>query len=327
MKEKEGQLLKDLQAHGIDEKDVFNKAAEGQTYIVKPFERRGAVVDLDKSIGGKGGFASSGDAREAITALGRTATPPADALKLGEALVASRELLGSENIDAFTKQAGETIPAFSKIDYRASGEPFTQATLDKMRENYDRLAGFKGAHRNLDNPVQVSVENILNLPLKDPGYKGIAGGIPARDEKGLGAVTDRATGRATIPALDALKQRQYEPGKGIPRQQEPTPGRRQQKFTGRGIEQEGIEAGFDRTPVEGPRTDTLRKDLGKQPTVDQAFLDKYNNNELSDNDLIKSLTNFVMASVKPVMSAEGKINSKKTADLQGFALERLAGAS
>ena len=158
----------DLEAAGVNPESIYKKAGEGQSYVLDRFESKGAVIDADSSIGGKGGFASAGDARESITALGRGQSP-ADVLRIAEGLIASeqaRKDLGQKNVNEFVKKAGEIIPGMSKVAYRASGKPFTQATLDKMRVEYDKLAGFEGAHKNLDNPVQVKTVNTLNQPIK-----------------------------------------------------------------------------------------------------------------------------------------------------------------
>ena len=298
-----------LAAQGIDEADLFEKAGEGQSYTVAPFERKGAVVDADKSIGGKGGFASSGDARESITAIGRGANE-IDALKLAEALVASQRYMTPAQITGLASEAGSTIPAFSKIRYESSGKVLNEESLVKMRDRIDKIAGYKGAHLQ-ENPKKVSVVNTLNLPTaKKPTRKlGPQEGTQVRPERELGVVTPTDhRGRFGRPksVIDRITQdKSLEPGIVL----------------GKDVkEKEGTEAfdpSFDRSEVAGPSTRDIRKDLGKQPKIDKNLLDKYNNNEISDNDLIKSLTNYVLNQV-PLKSG------RPDTQLQGFALERLS---
>ena len=165
----------DLAKAGIDESKIFNKAQKGQSYILTPLTKHGAVVDADKSIGGKSGFASGGDARESIQAAGKQMSI-ADAMQLAENIYEEgpegatgqglREFLGDaagvENIS----EAGSVIPAFSKIQYKASGNQLDTNAIEQMRKKYDETVGYEGAHLNLSNPVSVGVENTLNLSKK-----------------------------------------------------------------------------------------------------------------------------------------------------------------
>ena len=165
----------DLAKAGIDESKIFNKAQKGQSYVLTPLTKHGAVVDADKSIGGKSGFASGGDARESIQAAGKQMSI-ADAMQLAENIYEEgpegatgqglREFLGDaagvENIS----EAGSVIPAFSKIQYKASGNQLDTNAIEQMRKKYDETVGYEGAHLNLSNPVSVGVENTLNLSKK-----------------------------------------------------------------------------------------------------------------------------------------------------------------
>lgn len=213
---------------GIDEKDIFNKAQEGQSYVKVPFERKGAVVDADKSIGGKGGFASTGDARETIEAVGKQMSIT-DAMALSERLyeegpngntgIALREFL-SDVAPNESDNIGKIIPAFSKIKYYSTGEGITSERIQELRDQYDQLAGYKDAHKNLDRQFGIKVENTLNLPTKKKGARklGPDEGTQIRDERELGVVTPTDyRGRFGRPrsVIDKIPGHKSVPGKGI----------------------------------------------------------------------------------------------------------------
>ena len=185
----------DLKELGIKESDIFNKAEEGQVYVKVPFDKKGAVVDADSSIGGKGGFASSGDAREAISTAGKPMSAR-DGMRLAESLYEGGVKIGEffgVDIKEFAKKAGSIIPAFSKVQYKSTGNIIDSKSFDKIKNDYDKLAGYKGASNKLDNDFRITVENKLNLDEKTgrgphdappPGAR--------REDVDLGAVTDRA---------------------------------------------------------------------------------------------------------------------------------------
>ena len=312
-KERSGALdAADLSKLGIDEADVFNKAQEGQSYVKTPFEKKGAVVSADKSIGGKGGFASGGDAREAITTAGKSMSV-ADGMQLIENMFeegpngntgkALRAFMGDIAGDP-NANVGKNVPAFSKIQYKV-GEPLTLERLQEYRDQYDRLAGYKGAHQHLDRQFAIKTENTLNLPkAKKPSRKlGPDEGQQVRPEQELAVVTPTDfRGRFGRPrsVIDRIApDKSLEPGIVL--------GKDVQEKEGT----EAFEPSFDRRDIGKEEVRGLRQRIGKQPKVDEAFVEKYNDNKLSDDQLIKSMAGFILG-------------TQKNPDLQGFALEKFA---
>ena len=312
-KERAGALdAADLSKLGIDEADVFNKAQEGQSYVKTPFEKKGAVVSADKSIGGKGGFASGGDAREAITTAGKSMSV-ADGMQLIENMFeegpngntgkALRAFMGDIAGDP-NANVGKNVPAFSKIQYKV-GEPLTLERLQEYRDQYDRLAGYKGAHQHLDRQFAIKTENTLNLPkAKKPSRKlGPDEGQQVRPEQELAVVTPTDfRGRFGRPrsVIDRIApDKSLEPGIVL--------GKDVQEKEGT----EAFEPSFDRRDIGKEEVRGLRQRIGKQPKVDEAFVEKYNDNKLSDDQLIKSMAGFILG-------------TQKNPDLQGFALEKFA---
>ena len=307
----------DVKALGIDPGDIINKAKEGQSYVKEEFGRAGAVVDADKSIGGKGGMASGGDAREAITTAGK-AMSIADGMQLLETQFAQgpngpvgielKRFFGELSQDG--TPVGTEIPAFSKIKYKI-GEPLTEARMDELRAEYDALAGYIGASNNLDRQFGIKTVNTLNLDTtqKPKRELGPDEGTQVRPEQEIGVVTPTdhrgryGRPRSVIDRIQADKklEKNIQLGKDSKPQESGT---------------QSFDPAFDRSEVKGPSTRSLRSDLGKQDRVSQDLLDSYNKGKISDNKLIESLTGLVIGGVP---SKQGKPDLQ----LQGFALERL----
>ena len=362
----------------IAEADIYNKAAEGQVYTREPFYK--ATGQAAELAGGKGGFGSQGDARDAVGSfVGGQQQSPADFMRMIEnlhkfgkvnipqseiknALAAIREEAGRREAVVPKKGEGAAVLApvgVGNISYGAikgvfkglhnNGEISTES-LNQLRESYDKMAGYKGAHKNLDNTFALKTVNELNLPLKKKKKKGPSEAerteqkrkdIIAGKRKPEGSDLRRTAGQSGLYDIPIVADKNLEPniklGKDV-------------------TEREGtgeFEESFDRRDVGesvSPRQDLRGKGLkGTKASplyeqVDQA-LETYNAGDKTDNQLIQDLGDYVLNNVPKIATAaeggqkisEGQANfegvqasegtrgyNRENVELQGFALDRLA---
>ena len=212
--EREGALSKeDLASEGI--KPLVD-LQEGQSYVkIKLHTASGESAGL---AGGKGGFGSQGDAREAIGQIssGKATKSAADFQRLIQDLyTTSPEVMTNaqrnnalEIIRSIAKEkkvvdTGKATKPTSLTGKKIAGK-FTEAglaphplgnvgygilkgmsnsiknrenlnpkTLKEVNEAFDKLMGYEGAYKNLNNDFRIGVANDLNLPLKKDGPERI----------------------------------------------------------------------------------------------------------------------------------------------------------
>ena len=315
----------------VDEKDLLVEAGPGQRYEKITLEQasRGSAA----LAGGKGGFASGGDARESVgqlteadkkaneaarkaaAALGKVHNlpvgQPLSSEERSTALRSIRQLARSFEVAETSGYVGpehlrKAAPAKKKIDLAPTegnisygigkdgvamtGNTLTQADVDYLNDQYDKLAGYKGAHNHPDRNYRIGVVNNLNKPQRR--------GAKAPKTPLSGNRADQITlkgGSRTVdhPIIQSKPEKNIVLGKDV----------KEREGTGQFPES------FDRRDI-GPENRTnLRQNIGKQPKVDEKFIKDYNDNKISDDQLIKSLTPFIL----------GKQRNK---ELQGFAIEK-----
>ena len=244
--------------------------------------------------------------------------------------VASENLKASEltpeRIEAFKKKHSAYLGAASKIGiYKFPGKDQVSIDLNTIvpsdqRERALEIGKKLGQESLFDldtfenvktgetgaNPRTIgpSAAKRIADEFKGPDFNLEEGSFKAdlRDDIQAKADLRSIEGRAKRQSKQATPEQlaEVEANKGKGAIQEP----------GRSLGDEKLEAAFDRYLKNTDPKRTLKQDLGKQPKVDDAFLDSYNEGTIDDESLIKSLANYVV----------GQATTDK--ELQGFALEK-----
>ena len=241
------------------------------------------------------------------------------------------------------------------------------SVMDSANKRYDNLVGYEGAHKNLSKKVIVQKVPTLNLTTKKkptpsaskyknvPSYNREKIGVQTPGRKLPGGKFQAGRPRSIMDDLTPDRELRLLGGKervGFPKEratgerpqigfpQVPGPGTitdpqvQAIEDAIKGLQEVGgmnaeIKALRDKIKSlkAAPKRQSLRSRIGQQPSIDQNLLDQYNDNKLSDNDLIKALTNYVVSQVPKITNiaadaARGE-TSRTNVDLEGFAVERL----
>ena len=305
---------------GVDEKDLLVEAGPGQRYEKITLEQasRGSAA----LAGGKGGFASGGDARESVgqlteadkkaneaarkaaAALGKVHNlpvgQPLSSEERAKALASVRELArswkwitapsGAKSKQSLAPTEGNISYGVGKDGVALTGNTLTQADVDYLNDQYDKLAGYKGAHNHPDRNYRIGVVNDLNKPQRRGGK---APKTPLSGNK-PGQITFKGGSRTVdFPITPSKPEKNIILGKDVKERE--------------GTEQ--FEESFDRRDIGPEERTTLRQNIGKQPKVDEAFVKKYNAGKIGGKQLIKSMTPFIL-------------NRQRNQELQGYAVEK-----
>ena len=305
---------------GVDEKDLLVEAGPGQRYEKITLEQasRGSAA----LAGGKGGFASGGDARESVgqlteadkkaneaarkaaAALGKVHNlpvgQPLSSEERAKALASVRELArswkwitapsGAKSKQSLAPTEGNISYGVGKDGVALTGNTLTQADVDYLNDQYDKLAGYKGAHNHPDRNYRIGVVNDLNKPQRRGGP---APKTPLSGNK-PGQITFKGGSRTVdFPITPSKPEKNIILGKDVKERE--------------GTEQ--FEESFDRRDIGPEERTTLRQNIGKQPKVDEAFVKKYNAGKIGGRQLIKSMTPFIL-------------NRQRNQELQGYAVEK-----